>query len=559
MVRERTAPIAPSLGFVHNNDVVRLLTVVCILTSITACGSRPSVPQVAPHEPPRALPPRALPPQRPAQAPIAQVAAVDAALPDVPELPHLVCGPGTGIEVGRAPEAGWYCARPDGTRDGPFVTMFPDGTPEVTGSYKDGWLHGGWERHAVTGAIVETGSYAHGQKTGMWRMTSPTGAPLGEYEMHEGTGTEKHWLDDGTLYSERALKAGVANGAERIYAPDGTILLASQWLHGKLDGPRALGTRGTLRIDETFATGVRRGARQIWQQWQLLLDESYDRRGKLDGEYTIWRNKKAMRVHGNYDHGKRDGLWTWSDRDANKERVGNYVDGKRDGPWTEWFENKIVFTGNYTQGKPDGEFIYYDRNENELGRFDIANGTGTMLTFWPNKKIASRQHFSQGAADGVYQELTIRGKVVVEGKFKNDVKHGAWKEWTAEGVPTLEQSWKRGKLDGPVKKFVDGKLATEATYKDGKATGPYIEYRAGRLATTGQFHDDRKTGAWTQYDAEGHATLTASYRDGVLDGVWRQLVDGVVIEGTVTQGRRTGTWTRTDKAGLVRQLTYQTP
>jgi antitoxin component YwqK of YwqJK toxin-antitoxin module len=110
-----------------------------------------------------------------------------------------------------------------------------------------------------------------------------------------------------------------------------------------------------------------------------------------------------------------------------------------------------------------------------------------------------------------------------------------------------------------VKKYVDGKLATEATYKDGKATGPYVEYRAGRLATTGQFRDDRKIGTWTQYDAEGHATLTASYRDGVLDGLWRQLTDGVVIEGTVTQGRRTGTWTRTDKAGLVRQLTYQTP
>jgi antitoxin component YwqK of YwqJK toxin-antitoxin module len=179
-----------------------------------------------------------------------------------------------------------------------------------------------------------------------------------------------------------------------------------------------------------------------------------------------------------------------------------------------------------------------------------------MLTFWPNKKVASRQHLYQGAADGLYQELTNKGKVVVEGHYRNDLRHGAWKEWTVDGVPTLEQSWKRGKLDGTVRKFIDGKVATEAVYKDGKAAGKYAEYRDGKPAVTGQFADDRKTGVWTQYDPEGHVTLTATYKDGVLDGPWRQLVGGVVLEGAMTRGRRTGTWTQTDKAGEVRELTY---
>jgi antitoxin component YwqK of YwqJK toxin-antitoxin module len=371
-----------------------------------------------------------------------------------------------------------------------------------------------------------------------------------------GTGTERFWLDDGTLYSERALRAGVPSGEDKIYAADGTPLVAAQWSAGKLDGPRAAGTRTTLRIDETFAHGVRRGARQIWQFGALVLDESYDRRGRRDGDYAIWRNKKVMRVHGQYDHGKRDGLWTWSDREGNKEREGNYLDGKRDGPWTEWFDKQIVFTGGYARGRPDGEFIYYDRNQNELGRFDIKNGTGTMLTYWPNRKIATRQRMVQGAADGLYQELTNRGKIVVEGRYRNDARHGAWKEWTADGALTLEQTWKRGKLDGAVKKLVDGAVATEASYKDGKATGNYVEYRNGKPAVTGQFFDDRKTGVWTQYDAEGRVTLTATYKDGVLDGPWKQLIGDSVLEGTLTQGRRTGTWTQTSRGGDVRQVTY---
>jgi antitoxin component YwqK of YwqJK toxin-antitoxin module len=504
-------------------------------------------------------PPPPPPPPRTAQL------VVDAAIPDAPDAPEvprpprLTCDSGTGLQAGRPTEPTWYCARPDGTRHGPFVALFPDGSLEVAGAYQDGRLDGPWERHAVSGALIETGSYAAGQKTGHWQMMSAAGTVLGEYDMNAGTGTEMHWLDDGTLYSERTLRAGVRDGPEKRYDSDGTLVVSSLWAAGKLDGPRAIGTRATLRIDETLAAGLRRGNRQIWQFWLLVLDENYDKRGKLDGEYTIWRNKKTMRVHGQYDHAKRDGLWIWNDRNNNKEREGNYVDGKRDGPWTEWSENKIVVTASYARGKPDGEFIYYDKSENELGRFEIKDGTGTMLTFWPDKKVASRQHYYQGVADGAYQELTNQGKIVVEGRFRDDRKHGAWKEWTADGVPTLEQTWRRGKLDGVVRKYVDGVVATESTYKDGRAAGPYAEYRAGKPAVTGQFLDDRKSGTWTQYDAEGHVLLTATYKNGLLDGPWRQLVNGAVLEGTMTQGRRTGTWTRTDGAGAVRQLTYPTP
>jgi antitoxin component YwqK of YwqJK toxin-antitoxin module len=477
-------------------------------------------------------------------------------VPDAPEPPQLACDPGTEPLAARPPDPTWFCARPDGTRHGPFVTLFPDGTIAITGSYKFGALDGPWLRRRPGGAVIESGGYANGQKSGHWQMFGPSGALLGEYDMAAGTGTERFWLDDGTLYSERTLKAGIPAGDERIYAPDGAPLVSAQWTAGKLDGPRTVGTRGTLRLEEMFTAGVRHGSRQIWQFSTLLVDETYDRHGKHDGDYTIWRNKKQVRLHGVFEHGKRDGLWTWSDRDGNKEREGNYVDGKRDGPWTEWYENKIVFTGSYDQGKPDGEFIFYDHNQNELGRFEIKGGTGTMLTFWPNKKVASRQHMYQGAADGLYQELTSKGKVVVEGHYRNDLRHGAWKEWTADGVPTLDQSWKRGKLDGPLRKFIDGKVATETVYKDGKVAGSYVEYRDGKPAVTGQFADDKKTGVWTQYDPEGHVLLTATYKDGALDGRWRQLVGGVVLEGMMTQGRRTGTWTQTDKAGEVRELTY---
>jgi antitoxin component YwqK of YwqJK toxin-antitoxin module len=530
---------------VHNNDVVLRHTVVLVLTSAMACGSGPNVPRPRPQE--QALPP---PPRLADRVPI------DAGVPDAPAVPRLACDPGTTLAVASPPEPTWFCARPDGTRHGPFVTAFPDGTPEITGAYVDGVLDGAWQRRAPSGTTVEAGHYLADQRTGQWTQTSATGEPLGAYQLVAGTGVEKRWLDDGTLYSERAVRAGVPHGAEKRYAPDGTVVVSAQWTAGKLDGPHAFGTRATLRMEQTFIAGVRRGVRLIWQAGHLLLEEAYDRDGRLHGPYTIWRNKTVMRVHGELEHGRRDGLWTWNDRDGNKEREGNYIAGKRDGPWTEWYENKTVFTGEYTRGKPDGDFIYYDRNQNELGRFAIQGGTGTMLTFWGNRKVATRQRLDRGSPDGRYQELTSRGQLVVEGRFRGDARHGAWKEWSPEGVVTLEQSWRRGRLDGAVKKYVAGQLATSATYQDGKVTGVYTELRDGKPAVTGQFVDDRRAGTWTTYGRDGRVTLIATYKDGVLDGPWHQLVDGVVIEGTLTQGRRTGTWTRTDRAGATQRIIY---
>ncbi|MBA3539663.1 MAG: hypothetical protein H0T79_08525 [Deltaproteobacteria bacterium] len=498
-------------------------------------------------------------PNEPAQVVVTPSTPADATLDEPREIPKLACDPGTSPLAAPAAEPTWFCAREGGTRHGAFITLFPDGTIEVTGAYKDGKLHGVWQRNHANGTIAEQGAYVDGHKEGRWKQSTTLGATLGEYDMTGGTGTERRWFDNGALYSEQPLVASVPHGTSKIFAPDGTVVVSSRFYKGKLDGPHTVGTKNTLRIEETFANGTRINKRTIWQFWLLLLEERYDRRGRFDGPYVMWRSKKTPRFKGDYEHGKKVGPWVWNDRADNKEREGTYVNGKRDGVWQEWYENKLTFTGTYVNGKPDGEFVYNDRNGNELGRFEMKDGTGTMLTFHSNRKPASKERLYKGARDGVYQELTFRGKVVVEGHHSNDVKWGSWKEWTPEGVPVLEENYRRGKLDGVVKKFVDGKVAMQATYKDGKVEGPYLESREGKPAVTGQFVNDLRTGTWTQYDPTGSVVLVSTYKDGVLDGAWRQLSAGVVIEGTMAAGRRTGTWTRTDKAGVVRKLSYKTP
>lgn len=483
---------------------------------------------------------------------------VDAAPPpDAPEPPALACPDGTTPRPAPAPQPTWFCARADGTRHGPFITTFPDGSVQIEGSYAGGKLDGPWTRHHPGGALAEQGQYVAGLPDGHWRQLSPGGTVLGEYDLKKGTGVQRRWFDDGPLYSERSLRGGAPWGWQKIYEHDGNLAISGKKYGTRWEGDRTVGFKNTLRIEETFKRGTRVGPRKIWQWWALVLDESYDETGKLDGPFAMWRDKKVPRVQGTYAHGKRVGTWTWFDSRNQKEREGDYADGKKAGPWFEYTDTKLTFQGAFTDGKPDGEFIYYDLRGNELGRFEIHAGTGVMLTFYPNRKPATRTYVKDGEMAGLYQELTPLGKVVVEGHYLHDRKHGWWRTKTEAGVPTLEEHYRWGKLDGPVRKFIDGALAVEATYKLGKADGTYTEYRGGKPSLTGRFKGDLRDGTWTSYGPDGEVRMIATYKGGVLDGPWTALDGSAVTAGTMVAGRRSGTWTTTPRGGAQTSVTYR--
>lgn len=483
----------------------------------------------------------------------------DAAVPEPPPAPKLVCDAATSPSAAPVPEPTWFCAKPDGTRHGPFVTLFPNTAIEVRGTYKDGQLDGVWERAHPNGSIRESGTYVAGKKDGTWTRKSTTNALLGTYEMKAGTGIEREWLDDGQLYAETPFKDGVIHGVAKIYGKDKLLLGSTTYKAGKLDGAHSFGTRNSMRMEETFVDGVRRGKRKIWHQGGLLAEESYDRKGRLDGDYTLWRDAKLWKVKGRFSSGRRAGAWEWRDKKDKKEKAGSYYGGRRDGEWNEWLDEKLVWSGTYDKGKPNGTFTYWDKAGAEIGKYEIKDGTGWVYTYWGNKKTYTKQHVYKGYEDGLYQEFNKLGKLVVEGHFAGVIKHGTWKEWNFDGALIGEETWKKGKLEGAVKKYVGGKLSMESTYADGKAEGTYTEYRSGKPSLTGQFAADAKTGTWTSYGADGSVLRIATYKDGVLDGPYRELTNGVVIEGSMVAGRRNGTWTQTDKAGAVRKLTYRAP
>lgn len=536
----------------------RSLLVVTAL-AFTACSSRPAV---EPNGPP---------PKNPlagAATSIAKTATPDA--PPPPPPPRLQCAAGATVAAQWEYAAGanvesYYCTSSEGEHDGPFLTLHPSGATAITGEFHANVLHGPWHRYAPNGTEVEAGIYKDGNKDSTWQQWSATGTLLGSYVMNQGTGIERLWNDDGRVWRERTLLAGVADGPSSLFGSNGVALISEVFKHGLLEGPRSAGDKNVLRVEDKWHEGVRTGDRKMWRRGILWQQDGFDSKGRHHGKFRFWRDRKTFRDTGTYAHGHRASEWKWFDNSGNVERVGSYLDGRRDGLWREMTDNRTTWVGEYKAGKANGTFTYYDYRGNTIGSFEMKNGTGTMLNFFSNKKIDTKIDFVDGKMDGLYQELSLQGKVLVEGHYRSGKKHGAWVEKTAAGAWILASEYTHGKLSGEYRKYLQGKLAVKAHYGAGKQAGQrqgeYLEYVGDTVTLRGQFVAAEKDGIWSTFDEAGAPTTSATWDAGRLEGAWQSFASGkLAVSGNYHNGMRVGTWQWFDGNGtIVREAIYKTP
>jgi antitoxin component YwqK of YwqJK toxin-antitoxin module len=505
--------------------------------------------------------------------PVADVVHIATVTPDAappPAKPRLSCAePLHAVatwehQVG-ATVAAFYCTDASGIRNGDFIVLYPNGATAIVGAMSNDELHGHWQRLAPSGVVVEAGDYSHGHKDGDWQQWSRDGKLLGSYAMNLGTGTENMWNDDGWLWRQRAMTDGISNGVSSLLSPLGLEVLHETFKNGLLDGPRFAGDKMLLRMEEKWRDGARVGERKLYRRGLIWQQDGFDSKGRRHGGFSFWRDKKTKRDVGAYAHGHRVGPWKWFDSSGNVERLGAYLDGRRDGAWSEMYENKITWTGQYKNGRADGTFSYFDYRGNEIGSFDMKDGTGTMLTFTAAKKIDSKVDYKDGRREGLYQELTAQAKVLVEGHYRNGKRHGTWIEKTATGAVVLSCEFAKDKLVAEYRRYSSGNVQVKATYGTGKQAGErngeYLEYADNTVVIRGHYSDDQKDGVWQQFDRDGKLTVAATWSEGELNGSWQEFNNGKLsVTGLYAAGVRAGTWQWLDGNGTVlREAIYKAP
>jgi MORN repeat protein len=80
-----------------------------------------------------------------------------------------------------------------------------------------------------------------------------------------------------------------------------------------------------------------------------------------------------------------------------------------------------------------------------------------------------------------------------------DLRHGAWKEWYANGKPLQE-----------------------GYYQNDKKSGTFVFWHEnGQIAVTGEYKDDVPQGLWVWYHENGLKSAIGKYQDGGYIGEWR--------------------------------------
>ena len=224
--------------------------------------------------------------------------------------------------------------------------------------------------------------------------------------------------------------------------------------------------------------------------------------------------------------------WTWFDSGNNKEREGSYDDGKKDGAWNEWSENKPTFNGTYATAAR--RHVHVVRSQRQRARPASTSRTAPACGRRSIRTTTSRRRrstCSTASATASYQELTPRKARRRRGPLRRRRqarlvegvdRHRACS--TLEEHVEARQARRRGGRSTPT-----ARSPWRRRTRTARSTARTPSFATASRRSTGQFAADRKTGRGRPTTAAARVMLTASYKDGVLDGPWHELVDGAVL------------------------------
>ena len=142
------------------------------------------------------------------------------------------------------------------------------------------------------------------------------------------------------------------------------------------------------------------------------------------------------------------------------------------GLWTGWYEDgHQKYAIQYKNGKMNGSYTYY----------------------WEETKHKSKEgHYKDNLKHGSWKDFAQNGKVFAQGKYAYDKKQGKWTFYNVQEVKVREQN-----------------------FKDDVAEGKFTEYyENGKKHYTGAFKNRLKEGTWTYWKPNGEVYQVIRYSNG---------------------------------------------
>jgi antitoxin component YwqK of YwqJK toxin-antitoxin module len=342
------------------------------------------------------------------------------------------------------------------------------------------------------------------------------------------------------------------------------------------------------------------GYNKFYYEDGQVSSEGTMRDGKPDGYWKTYYKNGMLKSEGNRENFELDSIWTFYS-DSGKVAVQiTYLEGRKNGIRRTFHENEIVeenFVDDVKQGTtmyyyPNGtlwkEINFVDGLEEGIGReYARSDGRVIKLMYYTKGFITDIEIINRidkaRMKQGKWIDFWENWNIKTEGEYKNDLKHGYFKQYSKDGVLLLTEKYIDGilqedvaelaKLDIKTEYYPNGNVKIVASYKDDVPEGVRREYSedgqvvAGYIFKSGQvigegIIDDEglRDGAWREYYPNGAVKSEGNYNKGKRIGQWKFYHPNGQLEqiGSYNKdGKEDGTWTWYFATGdLLREESY---
>ncbi|TND07188.1 MAG: hypothetical protein FD123_3333 [Bacteroidetes bacterium] len=391
-------------------------------------------------------------------------------------------------------------------RNGRHKEQHPNGKTSVSGHFRKGLRSGKWEYYAENGLLLRREYYKQGKAQG-WSRAFEDGKYLR---------TETHYTD------------GKRDSIYREFDRQGNVMLAGRyagdmkqgtWTTYSSPSPDMISRKSFyipyVRFRFVYAHKLVKG-RQLTLKTENYLD------GLLHGEYKQFNETFNLVVSGQYENGKRSGLFTEFSKD-----------------FTTRYERTYRNDSLVKEAEFGRKHIEYELRDG------VKHGVYKEWSTYSGGHLKLQGQYVNGERHGTFQEWNRTGKKWLEYNYVNGELTGERKEFDENGWVTIHAFFKNGDYDSTYTTYYDKSLKHEEQWfcRDGKFEGTYFRWHEHvcidkqayqpelypgalmgipSLAEEGQYVNDKREGKFTGYACDGKLLYTAHYRSGTLDGLYEE-------------------------------------
>lgn len=413
-----------------------------------------------------------------------------------------------------------------------FSTLFGQDTVTVyyrngkiasKGYLRDGNEQGVWQYWDSLGRKTQETAYLLGRLNGKNIEFYPNGKPKQEatYKLNQLHGIYTEYNEHGFKTIEGYFKNNMRDSSWKYFYPERNILRTEYMYKGDT----------------------------------ILLWNSCYRKGSCSvrngtGVYSeMWNSTNTIKEKGNYLNGFKTGLWETYFENGALQSKGEYVRGEKVGDWVEYYKNGIMKEHRNTQtgvyevwfitGKPhiqgflknevkDSVWTYWNEQGSMVTRSRYNNGKldGLQETWFANGKPSSTIEYKADKKQGKavwYNKDNAKQAIDMEGYFDNDLQHGTWIYWRADGKGVGNTGdFAKGLKTGHWKWYYDGEnLWKEGDYDKDLKTGLWVfYYENGQKEHQGNFVNDKEHGKFEQWFDNGKLQTIGYFDMGLMTGTW---------------------------------------